>query len=217
MLREGRFVHANGPGVEPRGPVESAELRSTLDALFDPEPERREHALDRLKSLYVHCDDRGCSTSAEVAAEALPYAARALASPNTGVRVTGARALGLLAADGLEGLGALAGAFDDDVTEVRIAALEAMSEFGRAAAPFARQAAARLSAGSTAEERAAAAYILSNTAAGADHADALIEALLRDEPGVQAAAAAAIAAALEAASSGPRERLSLALHAVGRR
>jgi hypothetical protein len=216
-LEEDRLVRAGGEAPAALTSAESAELRPTLEALLDAEPARREQALGRLKALYVRCDDQGCTTRAEVAAAALPYATRALASPDAGVRVAGARALGLLAPDARRELGALAGALDDQVVEVRVAALDALGEFGETAAPFARPVAARLGAGATAEERAAAAQVLINAGVAAGHAEALIEALLRDEPGVQAVAAAALAHALEGAGPEERERISRSLRAAGGR
>jgi hypothetical protein len=70
----------------------------------------------------------------------------------------------------------------------------------------------RLTQAKAAEERAVAAYTLSNLRAGGDHLDVLLRALLHDVPAVQAGAAYALSFALEDEREELRERVSQAFH-----
>ncbi|HEY6039988.1 MAG TPA: hypothetical protein VIV58_37155 [Kofleriaceae bacterium] len=131
----------------------------------------RDAALDALKALYVHCDvEAGCTTDPEVARAVIPYARQAVASPQIELRVTGVQVIALLGELGM--FAELEHALRDAHVAVRVAALEALHEFGALAAPFAALARDRLAGAANAEEAAAAASLLHNLApeAGDDSA-----------------------------------------------
>jgi HEAT repeat protein len=132
------------------------------------------------------------------------------------VRRTGADALGLLAIDARDALPDLASALSDDELDVRLAALDAVGEFGRTARPFAAAVADRLARAPTSEEKAAAASVLANLEAAADHLDLLLEALVTEAPAVQAGAAAALAAVLDGPDDAERGAVSRALRTLRR-
>jgi len=191
-------------------------VSSTAEALRDAHPDVREATLVRLKELYVSCEGGTCTTHPDVAREALPHARRALEDPDPEVRVTGARAIELFAADAEEWIFVLVRALADPMATVRLAALDALCEFGPAAAPVAPQVAERLAHAPTPEERSLAAAMLGNAGAQVDHLDALLDALLHDVPAVQASAAHAFGLALEDEREEKREQVSRALHCLSR-
>jgi len=183
----------------------------TAGDLLEPRAAVREAALERLKSLYVSCEGGVCTTSPEVARLGLSHATRALLDPDPEIRVTGVRAIELFAADGEEAVPDLARLLEDSVGAVRLAALEALCEFGGAAAPVVPQVAQRLLHASSPDERCAAADCLGNADIEMAHVDALLHALANDLPAVQACAAHALGCALESARDERRIRASLAL------
>ena len=106
------------------------------EALCDPRREVRTQALVHLKDRYVRCADGSCRTFPEVARAALPHARRALGDPDPEVRITGARAIELLASDAQDAMRDLADALGDPDVTVRAAVKEALEEFGSAADTF---------------------------------------------------------------------------------
>jgi hypothetical protein len=178
----------------------SGDLRATLAALTEGAAEAREAALAALKVLYVHCEGGSCTTDPEIASMALPPAMNALRDPDPGVRVTGARAIRLLASDGGAAIPSLMAALADHAVEVRLEVLGSLGEFGVAAAA-AQPVGERLARGATVEERASAAYTLGNLGAPDEQIDLLIAALIGDEPAVQAGASHALTVALERGSA----------------
>lgn len=181
-------------------------------ALRDSEPAARDRALATLEKLYVTCESGTCVTDAAVARMALPHAKHALADPDPGVRVAGARAIELFAGDAGEAITELATTIVDPSLPVRLAALEALCEAGEGAAVVAEALADRLANAATAEERSAAAVALGNAGAQAEHLDVLLVALLEDVPSVQASAAHALGMALDDPRDDRREVVSKALH-----
>lgn len=194
------------------GDSTSEQVAATAEALLAHRSEVREAALARLEGLYVRCESGDCRTDPEVARSAIPYATRALLDGDPGVRVTGARALELLAADADEAIPDLAALLTDPEAEARVAALSALGEFGPSAAPAAAQVAARLAHGPTPLERALAADVLSSLDLNSEHVEVLIDALFRDVPEVQASVASTLARALE--DECRKQRVSQMLHAL---
>ena len=105
-------------------------LRAITSALTDGRSEVREAALQALESLYVRCENGSCTTAPDVAQVALPLALRALSDPDAGVRVTGVRAIRLMAADAAALVPSLAAARADPAALVRREALGALGELG---------------------------------------------------------------------------------------
>jgi HEAT repeat protein len=186
--------------------------------LEDACPGTREEALEKLKALYVRCEAGSCTLVPVVAGVALPYAHRALAHPEPGVRIAGLCAVALFAPDAEASIPLLAAALADADAAVRLTAIEALGEFGASAASVAGSVAERLAHAPTPEERSAAAHVLAGYRGGQiDHLDALLHALLHDAPAVQAGAAFALSNALEDERECVRERVSQALHGLTRR
>ena|SRR6187399_23109 len=198
-------------------PAELEELAArTARELYSPVPAAREAALEELEALYVTLADGSWVTMPEVARAALFHAKRALVDPQPAVRVSGARAIELFACDLPECVAELRDALTDPVPMVRLAALEALCEFGPAAALAAPQAAERLVHGDDIDERAAAADVLGNTDTAMNSVDALVNALLNDAPPVQASAAHALGRGLESEIEATRLRVSKALERLAR-
>jgi hypothetical protein len=97
-----------------------------------------------------------------VARLVLPFACQALTAEPPGVRVTAAHVIALLAIDADSVLPQLVRAIVDADVAVRIAALDALGEFGDQAMPYTALIAERCAAASTEEERVAAASLLEN-------------------------------------------------------
>jgi HEAT repeat protein len=190
---------------EPSDPV-----ARTAMTLCEPSADVREAALERLKALYVSCEGGTCKTRPEVARSALPYARRALVDPDPEIRVTGARAIALFAADSEESVGDLARSLEDPMEVVRLAALDALCEFGPAGSPAVSKVAERLIHAPSPDERCAAADCLSNADTEMNSLDALLHALVNDVPAVQASAAHALGCALESDQDERRMRVSQA-------
>lgn len=174
-------------------------------------PAPREAALEKLEALYLTLTDGSWVTIPEVATAALPDAKRALVDPDPAIRVTGARAIELFACDLPECVAALRSAVADPDAMVRFAALEALCEYGPAAAAAVPQAAERLVRAESVDERSVAADLLGNADVAMDNVDTLVHALLNDVPEVQASAAHALGRALESDNEATRLRVSKAL------
>lgn len=193
---------------EPRDPAALAAVD-----LCAPRADVRKAALERLEALYVSCEGGSCRTSPGVARSALPHAKRALTDLDPEVRAAGARAVELFASDGEELIPDLARLLEDPAAAVRLAALDALCEFGATASPAVPQVTERLIRAPTPDERRAAADCLGNADAEMDSVDALLDALVNDVPAVQAGAAHALARALESDREERRMRVSQALKA----
>lgn len=193
--------------------VDEARDTAALTALdlCDPRANVRKAALESLKTLYVTCEEGTCRTSPEVARSALRHARQALVDPDPEIRVTGARAIELFAGDGQELVSDLTRSLEDPVGAVRLAALDALCEFGPAASLAVPKVAERLLEAPNPDERCAAADCLGNADIEMNSLEALLYALINDVPAVQARAAYALGCALESDRQERRMRTSRAL------